>query len=366
MSNHAPKLVAFYLPQFHPIPENSRLWGEGFTEWHNVTKAKPLFGGHYQPQLPLDMGFYDLRVPETRVAQAEIAKQYGIDAFCYYHYWFNGKLLLERPTEEILKSKEPDFPFCFCWANESWSKRWLGEDKDVFVQQHYSENDHVNHALYLSPFFADPRYLRIGNRPLFTIYRPSDIPDIEKAISVFKEICLKETGLELFIVGSNSHEWSTAKLLSYGFDGVLSFRPQLAVLPFSGSEEFIFKRLLRNISKFGVFNPKLRLYDYAEAIEIMQLVEAETFDKIMPTVFVGWDNTARKGGAGIVIEGNTPDLFLQELNRVNNKLQKVEENNGIIFVNAWNEWAEGSHLEPDVKWGHAFLESVKKFKSQFL
>ena len=362
MSNST-RLIAFNLPQFHPIPENNATWGEGFTEWFNVTKAKPLFKNHYQPHRPKDFGFYDLRVPETRLAQAEMAQEYGIDGFCYYHYWFNGKLLLERPTEEILISKEPQFPFCFCWANESWSKRWLGEDKDVFVHQKYSEEDHIVHAKYLSQYFQDERYIKINNQPIFTIYRPSDIPNIENAISIFKDICFKETGLELFIIGSNSHEWDTDVLLNYGFDAVLSFRPQLGVLPFSFTDEFNTNRLIRNIKKFGVFNGNLRLYDYAEAVEIMRLVEPVNFDKIMPTVFLGWDNTARKGDSAIVIQGNTPELFLNELNRVHYKLNQSKINNNVIFINAWNEWAEGCHLEPDMKNEYSYLEAVRKFKN---
>jgi hypothetical protein len=356
------RLIAFNLPQFHPIPENNKIWGEGFTEWRNVMKGKPLFKNHYQPHYPKDLGFYDMRVPETRLSQAEMAQKYGIDGFCYYHYWFNGKLLLERPTQEILKSKEPNFPFCFCWANESWSKRWLGEDEDVFVKQKYSEEDHIAHAKYLSNFFKDDRYIKVNNQPVFAIYRPSDIPNIEKTIEIFREICFKETGMDLFLIGSNSHEWDTNILLGYGFDAVLSFRPQLGVLPYSFTDQPVLKRLLRNIKNFGVINSRLRLYDYAEAIEIMKLVESESFDKIMPTVFLGWDNTARKGDSAIVISGNTPELFLKELYRVHQKLQKAKENNGIIFINAWNEWAEGCHLEPDMKNEYSYLEAIRKFK----
>ncbi len=364
MTTDNTKLIAFHLPQFHPIPENNAIWGNGFTEWTNVTKAKPLFKGHYQPHLPKDLGFYDLRVPETRTAQAELANKYGIDGFCYYHYWFNGKLLLERPIEEILERNDPNFPYCLCWANESWSKRWLGENEEIFVQQNYNEEDHYKHAIYLSKYFSDPRYIKNNGKPVFTIYRPSDIPNIEKAIQIFKETCLKETGLELFIVGSNSHEWNTDVLLSYGFDAVLNFRPQLGVLPFSLTDKFNFNRLIRNLRKFGIANGKKRLYEYQEAINIMQLIEPETFDKIIPTVFLGWDNTARKGDAAIVINGDSPELFLNELNRVHRKLQNSSENNKFIFINAWNEWAEGCHLEPDTKNEHAYLETIREFKQQ--
>jgi hypothetical protein len=311
--------------------------------------------------VPERQGKWNIR-REVNKYLAEMAQKYGIDGFCYYHYWFNGKLLLERPTQEILKSKEPNFPFCFCWANESWSKRWLGEDEDVFVKQKYSEEDHIAHAKYLSNFFKDDRYIKVNNQPVFAIYRPSDIPNIEKTIEIFREICFKETGMDLFLIGSNSHEWDTNILLGYGFDAVLSFRPQLGVLPYSFTDQPVLKRLLRNIKNFGVINSRLRLYDYAEAIEIMKLVESESFDKIMPTVFLGWDNTARKGDSAIVISGNTPELFLKELYRVHQKLQKAKENNGIIFINAWNEWAEGCHLEPDMKNEYSYLEAIRKFK----
>ena len=181
------RAIAFHLPQFHPIPENDEWWGKGFTEWTNVVKAKPLFKGHYQPHLPADLGFYDLRVPETRAAQAMLAASHGIHGFCYYHYWFNGRQVLERPVNEILKSDEPDFPFCLCWANENWTRQWDGLESDVLLQQKYSSADDLAHIRHLIPFFQDRRYIRVSDRPLFLVYRASDHPEPERMTEIWRQ-----------------------------------------------------------------------------------------------------------------------------------------------------------------------------------
>jgi hypothetical protein len=357
------KYIALYLPQFHPIEENDRWWGKGFTEWTNISKAKPLFKGHSQPVFPADLGYYDLRVEQTRVDQAAMAKEYGIDGFCYYHYWFKGKKLLERPASEMLASKKPDFPFCFCWANETWSRRWTGEEQEVLIKQDYSEEDDKAHAHYLIPFFSDHRYITVNGRPLFVIYRPQDLPNPAKTIETFKTICLAEGVKEPFMVASNSHLWDNEKILSFGFDAVLNFRPQLGILPYANEDEFIFKRLIRNLKKFGVFNGSLKLFDYAEALEIMKIIEPENFDQIIPSVFVGWDNTPRRGSRGIVIQDSHPDLFEKELLRITEKLTR--SNSNIVFMNAWNEWAEGNKLEPDKQFLKGYLESIQNVKQKF-
>lgn len=356
------KFIALYLPQFHPIKENNQWWGEGFTEWTNVTKTQPLFKGHQQPVFPADLGFYDLRLSESREAQAALAKQYGIDGFCYYHYWFNGKKLLERPITEVLETQKPDFPFCFCWANETWSRRWIGEEKEILIKQDYSDEDDKNHAEYLCKFFADNRYIKVNNRSLFAIYRPGDLPNPEKTINTIKQTAVKKGLKEPFIVASNSHLWNNQKLLSYGFDAILNFRPQLGILPYSTFDEFSWGRWWRNLSKFNINNGSLKIFTYEEAINEMQLVEPENFNNIIPCVFVGWDNTPRRGKKGIVMINNKPQLFENEIARVSKKLKAAENNLGIIFVNAWNEWAEGNKLEPDTINGHKYLEVIKKFK----
>lgn len=353
------RYIALYLPQFHPTKENNEWWGTGFTEWTNVTKARSLFKGHYQPQLPADLGFYDLRVAETREAQAEMAKEYGIEGFCYYHYWFNGKRLLERPFTEVLSSGKPDFPFCLCWANETWSRRWIGVEKEVLVKQEYSDEDDRAHASYLANAFADKRYIQVNGRPLFVIYRPGDLPNVSATIEIIKSTCYKLNKTEPFLVASNSHLWDNAKLLSYGFDAILNFRPQLGVLPYATSDEFSWGRLKRNLLNFKLISGKLKLFTYEEALETMQLVEPSDFDNVIPCVFVGWDNTARRGEKGIVMMNNSPELFHKELKRTVTKLKKSTNNPGIVFLNAWNEWAEGNKLEPDLVTGSSYLEIVK-------
>ena len=358
------KAIAIYLPQFHPIPENDEWWGKGFTEWPNVTKAKPLFKGHYQPHLPADLGFTDLRLPETRQAQADLAKAYGIEGFCYYHYWFKGKRLIEQPFESVIKSDEPDFPFCLFWANETWSRRWLGEEREVLQKQEYSEEDHKNHALYLADVFNDKRYITLNDRPLFVIYRPTDLPNPAATVSIIKEISIQQNGIEPFVIASNSHCGDLKKLLSYGFDEVLNFRPQLSVLPHAFSDDYLIKRVIKNCISNGVFNSNLKIYNYQDALSFMQAIEPSSFDHIIPMVFVGWDNTARRGNKGIIMRNNTPELFAAELKRVIQKMTHSNNNSGLLFINAWNEWAEGNHLEPDQKNGLAYLEVIKQFNEQ--
>jgi lipopolysaccharide biosynthesis protein len=191
VTSNLARFIAFYLPQYHPIPENDEWWGRGFTEWMNVSRAKPLFDGHYQPHLPAKLGFYDLRVPEVRQAQADLARRHGIEGFCYWHYWFEGKRLLERPFNEVLSSGQPDFPFCLAWANETWSRRWLGEDKDILQEQTYSLEDDLDHITWLMEAFADPRYIRVHGRPLFLIYKPFDLPDPERTTETFRSECVR-------------------------------------------------------------------------------------------------------------------------------------------------------------------------------
>jgi lipopolysaccharide biosynthesis protein len=214
--------IAIYLPQFHPTPENDEWWGQGFTEWTNVTKAKPLFKGHYQPHLPTDLGFYDLRLAEVREQQAQLAKEYGIYGFCYYHYWFHGRRILNRPIDEVLDSKKPDFPFMLFWANESWTRRWIGGEKDSLIKQTYSKEDDQSHINWLlDNAFSDNRYIKIVDRPVFVIYRPHDLPNYKETLEIFKETAIKRGFVEPYIVASNSHSQDLK-----GFDNILNFEPQ--------------------------------------------------------------------------------------------------------------------------------------------
>ena len=350
------KAIAFYLPQYHPIPENDRWWGKGFTEWINVTQAQPLFDDHYQPHLPADLGFYDLRLPEARIAQAELAKEYGVYGFCYYHYWFHGKRLLERPFNEVLGSGEPDFPFCLCWANETWSRRWLGEEKDILIKQTYSQEDDYNHIQWLVNAFADDRYIKIDNRPLFLIYRPKDLPSIQKTLDIFRNECMKK-GLENpYIVGVDAHS-PGYDYRKDGFDSTLAFEPQLGCLPNFKSDRFNFSKLIRN-RQMGVDSAKLKIYDYLEARE--KMTKRKRKFPHLQSVFVGWDNTARRGKDGIIMINSSPDKFKIELKKTIENSMVCTDNNKIVFINAWNEWAEGNHLEPDLLHGCGYLEAVKE------
>jgi lipopolysaccharide biosynthesis protein len=353
MYNRQLKAIAIYLPQFHPTLENDEWWGKGFTEWTNVTKAKPLFKGHYQPHLPSDLGFYDLRLEESRIAQAELAKQYGIYGFCYYHYWFKGKRLLNRPIDDMLKSETPNFPFMFFWANETWSRRWLGEEKEVLIKQEYTNKDDVEHAKWLCEnVFIDPRYIRIYDRPAFAIYRPHDLPDYKRTIDIIKQIAIKSGLKEPYIIGSNSHTQSLE-----AFDSILNFEPQLGLLSDAFVDGSSADKKARNLS-LGIKSATLKVYDYGEVKEIMAAREFSY--KYLPSVFVGWDNSPRRGKKGIIIQNQNKEDFKKSLVRAKNIVQDYSTQEQIVFINAWNEWAEGNHLEPCTRYGHQFLEAVKE------
>jgi lipopolysaccharide biosynthesis protein len=337
MSSTRARLIAFYLPQFHPIPENDEWWGKGFTEWTNVAAAKPLFDGHCQPHIPANLGHYDLRVPEVRKAQADLADRYGIEGFCYWHYWFNGRRLAERPFHEVLSSGEPDFPFCLAWANETWSRRWLGEAKEVLLHQTYSAEDDVRHARWLAEAFADRRYLRVDGRPLFLVYRPHDLPDPTATTATVRHECSRLGLDDPFLVGIASRGQSDARTL--GFDANLDFEPQLSALP-------------------GAFDAGLKTYDYESARRQMRNGRAD--QPAYPCVMVSWDNTPRRGKDGIVFVNATPEQFEQGLRQAVASARNRPRDHQLVFVNAWNEWGEGNHLEPDLTHGLKYLEVVRR------
>src|SRR5918911_547953 len=220
------RAIAFYLPQYHPIPENDRWWGKGFTEWTNVARARPLFPGHYQPHLPADLGFYDLRLPETRMVQAELARTHGIEGFCYWHYWFNGRRLLERPFNEVLASGEPDFPFCLAWANENWTRVWNGSERDVLIGQQYNEEDDRQHIRSLLAAFRDERYIRIDGKPVFLVYRAAKIPDPLRTTEVWREEAQKAGVGDLYLCRIESFPDERTDPARLGFDAAVEFHPQ--------------------------------------------------------------------------------------------------------------------------------------------
>jgi hypothetical protein len=355
---HGIRFVAFYLPQFHPIPENDTWWGKGFTEWTNVAKAAPLFPGHQQPRVPSELGFYDLRLPEARHAQAELATQHGIEGFCYWHYWFEGKRLLDRPFNEVLRTGEPKFPFCLAWANESWSRRWLGENKDILMRQSYSPADDLKHIRWLLDVFADPRCIRVDARPVFLIYRPTDLPEPRRTTDLFRNECIRNGLPEPFLIGSNSHCWDV-DCRTLGFDRTLLFMPQLGNLPEFMVDGPTEARGKRN-AQLGADSDTLKLYDYEEAVVSMLGNRRSYSHPVYPSIFVGWDNVPRRGEHGIIIVNSSPGVFGKYLAELAGEVQQNPREERFVFINAWNEWAEGNYLEPDILNGRGYLEEVRR------
>jgi glycosyltransferase involved in cell wall biosynthesis len=341
------KLIALYLPQFHPIPENDRWWGAGFTEWRNVAKADPLFSGHYQPHVPADLGFYDLRVTETREAQAGLAREYGIHGFCYYHYWFHGTQLLERPVNDMLSSGRPDFPFCLCWANDPWSRRWDGRDDDLLQAQTYSPADDVAHIRSLLPALADPRAITIDGRPVFLVYRGRHMPDAARTTDVWRRE-VQKAGLKGIHLVAMETAWDLGwDATAAGFDATLLFQPQ-------------FGKLITSVPKLPIAGkPDLQVYDYEEAWRVLGHLEAVSHRRY-ETVCPGWDNTARVGERAVVLHNASPDAYERMLRRAILTAGGGAPEHRVVFINAWNEWAEGCHLEPDVRHGRAYLEATRR------
>ena len=350
------RLIAINLPQFHPFPENDEWWGKGFTEWTNVTKAKPRFKGHYQPHLPSDTGFYDLRLPEARQMQADMAKEYGIYGFCYYHYWFNGKQLMERPVNDILKSGEPDFPFMLCWANENWSRNWDGGFSKVLIEQNYSYQDDREHMSYLcSHFFSDPRYIRVNNKPFFIVYKPDMFPDMKKTIDIWRQVA-KEYSMELYLAFMERNPSKTNLFLSYGFDAVVDFQPR-NMGGFEKNSESKFTKLERKVmNKLRI--PKNYLTNYSQYVDY-KISQPFPNCKFFPSVSPNFDNSPRRTNIQFnAFVGSTPSKYGHWLYEIMKKFKPYSEEENFVFINAWNEWAEGNHLEPDQKWGREYLEQT--------
>jgi lipopolysaccharide biosynthesis protein len=364
------KLIAFYLPQFHPIPENDLWWGKGFTEWTNVAKARPLFRGHHQPQLPADLGFYDLRLSDTRVEQAKLAAEHGVGGFCYYHYWFNGKLLLERPIDEVVREGEPSFPFCICWANETWSRRWDGQENEVLMDQDLDAYDPVAHMQYLARIFADDRYIRVNGRPLFLVYRVDKFKDVRETIRQWRSTA-KSAGLpELYlcVVKSHMHRLDDEQSVDLGFDAVVDFQPNRDNLPapsFWNRIRCFLPRAANFIGRKykleGWFTPLAVAFrhDYRRLAENVMSVPPSKVSRF-PCVIPSWDNSARKRWGATVIQNDDAGLFERWLRSAARSVENYPPEEQLVFVNAWNEWAEGCHLEPDTRNGRRFLEATKR------
>ncbi|MFN3750046.1 MAG: glycoside hydrolase family 99-like domain-containing protein [Thiobacillus sp.] len=352
------KAIAFYLPQFHPVPENDEWWGKGFTEWRNVTKAKPLFPGHYQPHLPADLGFYDLRLPEVRQTQAELARQHGIHGFCYYHYWFNGRRILERPFDEVLKSGKPDFPFCLCWANENWTRVWDGGEKDILLEQHYSSEDDLAHIRSLIPAFKDPRYIRINGKPLFLVYRTELLPDPKRTAEIWRNEAIMSGVGDLYLVRVESFTRGINPA-SIGFDAAVEFAPDghdMGKLKYhDGFPGFLSRKGI--IPRAFAEN---RIVSYPVLARGMMSRPPAPFKRFR-CVTPMWDNSARRKVDARIVIDSTPELYEIWLRAIAAKTStQFDHDERLVFINAWNEWAEGNHLEPDLKWGRGYLEATKR------
>ena len=344
-----PRLIAFFLPQFHPIPENDQWWGKGFTEWTNVSKAQPNFVGHYQPRVPADLGYYDLRLIEVMKQQAELAQRYGVHGFCYYYYWFDGHRLLERPVEQLLLSDDPKLPFCLCWANENWSRRWDGQEHEVLMAQSHSVDDDIAVISDLIRFFKDQRYIRIDGKPLLLIYRITLFPDFAATAERWRTVCREQGIGEIYLAMVESFEMvhANAHPSKYGCDAAVEFPPQGLAEQKAPSGEILNPAFAGSVADYR---------DLAVRYATREAPAYTRFKGVMP----GWDNTARRGGNSFCFEHATPGAFQGWLEETIDETRKQHYGDErLVFVNAWNEWAEGAYLEPDRRFGHSYLEAVR-------
>lgn len=355
------KTVAFYLPQYHAIEENDQWWGKGFTDWINVRKSRPRFRGHYQPHVPLNEDYYDLSNKLSIQKQASLAKEYGIDAFCIYHYWFNGKMLLEKPLDIILNNQEIGIDFCICWANENWTRRWDGKSREILINQNYQEYDAAAHAEWMISSLSDKRYLEIkGARPI-VIYRPDEIPNLSAVIETWKRK-FSEVGIynvEIYGITNNNDE----NLLSAGIDKIINFVPGRFFPERSSRKEFtlaVLKSVIRRELKIKIIRVKPKI-EFAKIFNYQKIVRnsLQIRDRV-PCIMPTWDNSARRSTDITIIQNSSVSLFSSWLHDSFDIAK--EEGHGCVFINAWNEWGEGCHLEPDMMFGYEWLEAVRKEK----
>jgi len=373
-----PRIIGLYLPQYHPIPENDEWWGKGFTEWTNVAKARPLFRGHYQPRIPADLGFYDLRLPEVREQQAQLAREAGLEGFCYYHYWFgNGRQLLERPFNEVLASGKPDFPFCLCWANHDWtSKTWQKGNNfrrdSMIMKMEYSKEDYVRHFNYVLPAFRDPRYITVDGKPLFAVWAPHHIPDAREFIDLWQQLA-RENGLPgIHFVGHTDNAgkglpgqaadyYSADKAKEYyqavldlGFDAVMSSGYRRAVALLQGKTRMMWRMLSGK-----TFAPTYSKMDYSRLMANYYVPE-DAGENIYPTLLPQWDRTPRAGKNSEIVVDSTPDRFQETVETAIELIRQKEPEHQLLFLKAWNEWGEGDYVEPDLKFGHGYIQAIRQ------
>ena len=361
MNNERVKIIAFYLPQFHPFKENDEWWGRGFTEWTNVAKAKPLFRGHYQPKIPADLGFYDLRLEETRIAQATMAKEAGIYGFCYWHYWFNGKELMERPFYEMVASGKPDFPFCIGWANESWMAKLWNKDGSIsggktLIEQTYNEEDDVAHFYRLLPAFKDKRYILVDGAPLVFIHRAMNLP--KHVMDNWNKLALENGFSGIHFVGRVVYEDYIENRELLVKNGYKAF-----TLPRLGDSlryENSFQKVWRHLMSFFKRNGCPRVVSYERDSEFYVNEDIDKLPEIYPAIYPNWDHSPRSGKRGLMVINSTPKLFCKHMEKVLSIIKKKESNHKICFLKSWNEWGEGNYIEPDLKYGHQYLDVVRK------
>lgn len=358
--NKRARVLAMYLPQYHPIPENDAVWGKGFTEWTNVAQAKPLYRGHYQPKIPADLGFYDLRLPEVREAQAELAKSAGIEGFMYWHYWFgNGRMLLQRPFEEVLSSGKPDFPFCLGWANHSWmTKTWkkgssFQKNPMIMEQLYPGKEDHIAHFYYCLPAFKDNRYVKVDGKPIFTIWAPVDMPDVTEFIENWRNLATQNGLSGIHFVGLRYGKLSVEDILNMGFDAVNNrdmLRAECKVDHFRQLTAIRYK--MRKIG-FPV------RYNYRKLSDVL-FTEEDKKDEVYPTIISGYDRTPRAGRDTVIYDNYNPQTFKHHIELALKTIEGKKDEHKIIYLQSWNEWGEGNYVEPDLKYGHAFLDAIKE------
>lgn len=377
------RIIALYLPQFHPMPLNDEWWGRGYTEWTNVAKARPLFKGHYQPKIPADLGFYDLRLSETREEQAQLAKNVGIEGFCYWHYWLGkGQTLLDRPFNEVLESGKPDFPFCLGWANHDWSNELWQKAKafkkaKTMLKQTYIESEYVDHFNDVLPAFKDSRYIKVDGKPLFLIFNPRAIPNPTDFINKWQSLA-HESGLKgIHFVGITSNldsirnkgdkiEFSLAstkepasiryqQVLDMGFDAINSRGQYRAELIVKGCIHKYFFSAIRNLFKINF----LKVFDYRKIIKHL-FVPEDRWENVYPTILPNWDRSPRSGKKANIYHNSTPENFRIHLREALNIVKNKQDEHKILFLMSWNEWGEGNYVEPDQKYGHGYLNVIKE------
>ena len=355
------RVIAFYLPQYHPIPENNKWWGEGFTEWTNVGKAKPLFKGHYQPRVPADLGYYDLRLPEVQEAQAKLAKEAGIEGFCYWHYWFgDGRQLLEMPFERVLKTGKPNFPFCLAWANHSWFAKTFdknGNDRLLIEQKYLGKSDYEKHFYSILPAFKDPRYIKVDDKPLFVIFAPKDIPDLSTFLEIWNKLAMTNGFKGIHFVAQTDRIEDILLLKRKGFNGVNINR----LFHFAKYAYPVWKKGINKILR--IYMDKSTVVEYKIASKYFSGKE-DSLEYCYPTLIPNWDHSPRSGRKIHILHNSTPELFKEHARKMVLSIQNKKEEHRICFLKSWNEWAEGNYMEPDLRYGKGYIKALKDILSE--